>query len=122
MTIHVVTGYSLEAFGDTVARRRIKREQVYGQRRSTQSATNIVGAWTREEMGIASIKELDEQERSVFRAMVEMIAGGGYDASWSGPHAKWLAMIGRRPLYVNHDVGTGNYTRRSRARHWRDLV
>ena len=73
-------------------------------------------------MRISSIRELDEQERQVFDDMVAMIASGRYDASWSGPHAKWLAMIGRRPLYVNHDVGTGNYTRRSRARHWRDLV
>lgn len=107
-----------------MARRKNRREPVYGARRSRTSAVRVVSEWTREEMGISSINELDDKEREVFNGMVDMIASGRYDASWKGPHALWLAMVGRRPVAVRVDVDSKDSTARmqGRIRDWRAIV
>lgn len=107
-----------------MAPRKKRREPVYGQQRSHASAARIVSEWTREEMDISSINELDEDERKVFDGMVAMIESGNYDAKWNGPHALWLAMIGRRPVATRVDVDSRDSTARmqGRVRDWRAIV
>lgn len=70
-------------------------------------------------MEIESIRELDAQERRVFDNYVRALEKGRISRKWNGPLALWLAMVGRRPMFVEHDVGTGDYGRRERVMDWR---
>ncbi len=81
------------------------RSYVYGKRTSHGRASRVVSEWTRDEMQLDSIRELDDSERQVFDRMVRMIENGRRDLSWNGPLARWLELIGRRPIRENVRVG-----------------
>lgn len=86
---------------------------------SHATALSIVSRQTRDLMDIDSIRELDPQERRVFDNYVRAVERGRVSQKWNGPLALWLAMVGRRPMFVEHDVGTGDYRRRERVMDWR---
>lgn len=86
---------------------------------SHSAALRLAQRHTREQMGLASINELDEQERRVVERYATALSRGRLSTRWNSPLAMWLAMVGRRPMFVEHDVGSGDYRRREKVMDWR---
>lgn len=86
---------------------------------SHSAAVRLAQRHTREQMGLRSITELDDAERRVVARYAAALERGRLSTKWNSPLAVWLAMVGRRPMFVEHDVGSGDYRRREKVMDWR---